>query len=59
VGIDISAGELSRILTEGKNVFHQEKAELLPTALAVSSYVQVERYRGEASGAQWFLHPNR
>jgi hypothetical protein len=42
LGIDISAGELSRILTEGKDVFHQEKAELLPTALAVSSYIQVD-----------------
>ena len=42
LGIDISAGELSRILTEGKDAFHQEKAELLPTALAVSAYVQVD-----------------
>jgi Transposase IS66 family len=42
LGIDISAGELSRILTEGKDTFHQEKAELLPTALAVSTYVQVD-----------------
>src|SRR3954447_17051733 len=42
LGIDISAGELSRILTEGKGAFHQEKAELLPAALAVSSYVEVD-----------------
>lgn len=42
LGIDISAGELSRILTEGKAPFHQEKAELLPAALAVSAYVQVD-----------------
>jgi Transposase IS66 family len=42
LGIDISAGELSRILTEGKEAFHQEKAELLPAALAVSSYVEVD-----------------
>jgi hypothetical protein len=41
-GIDISAGELSRILTEGKDAFHQEKAELLPAALAVSTYAQVD-----------------
>src|SRR4051794_20158145 len=50
LGIDISAGELSLILTEGKDAFHQEKAELLPAALAVSSYVQVDdtgaRHRG-------------
>lgn len=42
LGIDISAGELSYILTEGKDAFHQEKAELLPTALAVSPYIQVD-----------------
>src|SRR6266436_4492155 len=42
LGIDISAGELSRLLTEGKDPFHQEKAELLPAALAVSAYVQVD-----------------
>jgi hypothetical protein len=50
LGIDISAGELSRILTEGKDGFHQEKAELLPAALAVSDYVEVDdtgaRHRG-------------
>src|SRR3954469_3879931 len=50
LGIDISAGELSRILTEGKQAFHQEKAELLPAALAVSSYIEVDdtgaRHRG-------------
>jgi transposase IS66 family protein len=62
-GIDISAGELSRILTEGKGTFHREKAELLPTALAVSSYVQVDdtvaRHQGHEGfcthiGNEWF-----
>jgi hypothetical protein len=42
LGIDISAGELSRLLIEGKDAFHQEEAELLPAALAVSPYVQVD-----------------
>jgi hypothetical protein len=50
LGIDISAGELSRILTEGKDAFHREKDELLPAALAVSAYVEVDdtgaRHRG-------------
>jgi len=50
LGIDISAGELDRILTEGKDAFHREKDELLPAALAVSSYVEVDdtgaRHRG-------------
>ena len=42
LGIDISAGELNRILTEKNAAFHQEKGELLPAALAVSDYVQVD-----------------
>src|SRR3954454_23835851 len=42
LGIDISAGQLCRILTQGKDAFDQEKAELLPAALAVSAYVQVD-----------------
>jgi Transposase IS66 family len=50
LGIDISAGELDRILTEGKGAFHREKDELLPAALAVSTYVEVDdtgaRHRG-------------
>src|SRR4051812_14495569 len=41
-GIDISTGQLSRILTEGKDAFHQEKVELLPAGLEVSTYVQVD-----------------
>jgi hypothetical protein len=50
LGIDISAGELCRILTEQKEAFHQEKDALLPAALAVSAYVEVDdtgaRHRG-------------
>jgi hypothetical protein len=42
LGVDISTGQLSRILTEGKDAFHQEKSELLPAGLAVSAYVQVD-----------------
>jgi len=51
LGIDISAGELNRILTEGKDDFHREKDELLPAALAVSTYIEVDdtgaRHRGQ------------
>jgi hypothetical protein len=42
LSIDISTGQLSGILTEGKDLFHQEKAELLPAGLEVSTYVQVD-----------------
>jgi Transposase IS66 family len=41
-GIDISAGQLSLILTEKAGAFHQEKDQLLPAALEVSPYVQVD-----------------
>src|SRR4051812_39901195 len=50
LGIAISAGQLSRILTEDKEPFHAEKGALLPAGLAVSTYVQVDdtgaRHRG-------------
>ena len=38
-GIDISAGQLHRILTENKDLFHQEKAELLAAGLTASSFI--------------------
>jgi hypothetical protein len=38
-GIDISAGQLSRLLTEGRDDFHQEKAEVLRAGLQTASYI--------------------
>jgi hypothetical protein len=38
-GIDMSAGQLHRILTENKEPFHQEKDELRAAGLVQSSYV--------------------
>ena len=38
-GIDISAGQLHRILTENKDSFHQEKAEVLAVGLVESSFI--------------------
>lgn len=38
-GVDISAGQLHRILTDNKDAFHQEKTEVLAAGLAVSSYI--------------------
>jgi hypothetical protein len=50
-GIDISTGQLHRILTENKDHFHQEKAEVLATGLAESSYVGTDdtgaRHKGK------------
>lgn len=41
-GIVISAGQISHILTEDKQIFHEEKAELLTAGLATASYIQVD-----------------
>jgi hypothetical protein len=38
-GIDISTGQLHRILTENKEIFHQEKGEILAAGLVESSYI--------------------
>jgi Transposase IS66 family len=50
-GIDISAGQLHRILTEDHAAFHQEKSEILTAALAESSYLGTDdtgaRHRGK------------
>ena len=42
LGIDISAGQIDRILTENKDGFHQEKAEVLRAGLEESSYIGVD-----------------
>jgi Transposase IS66 family len=64
-GIDISAGQLHRILTENKDVFHQEKGEVLATGLAESSYIGTDdtgaRQQGKngyctALGNDWFAY---
>jgi len=50
-GIDISAGQLHRILTENKDTFHQEKGEVLAAGLTESSYIGTDdtgaRHRGQ------------
>jgi hypothetical protein len=42
LGLDLSAGELSRLLTENHERFHQEKAEVLQAGLQSSAYVGVD-----------------
>jgi hypothetical protein len=41
-GVDISSGQLSRLLIERHDAFHAEKNGILTTALHVSPYVQVD-----------------
>jgi transposase IS66 family protein len=51
LGIDISTGQIDRLLTEGHEPFHAEKDALLPAAREVSSYFQADdtsaRHLGE------------
>lgn len=42
LGFTISGGQINRILTEDKKVFHQEKAELLTAGLASARYLQAD-----------------
>ena len=41
-GVDISTGQLNLILTEDKDIFHNEKDDILSTGLKVSDYVNVD-----------------
>lgn len=42
LGVNISAGQISRIITEGKDRFHAEKDEILRVGLEISRYVNVD-----------------
>ena len=42
IGIEISAGKISNILTKGNDVFHKEKASLLKAGMENSSYITVD-----------------
>lgn len=60
LGIDISAGQLNRILTENKDAFHEEKEELLTTGLKVVSHVGTDdtgaRHQGRTGIATVISH---
>lgn len=62
-GVEISSGQLSRILTEKKESFHHEKEAMFATGLQGSPYVQVDdtgaRHQGKNGycthiGNEWF-----
>lgn len=63
LGVDISTGQVNRIITENKDRFHAEKDEILRVGLAISQYVNVDdtgaRHRGKNGycthiGNEWF-----
>jgi hypothetical protein len=41
-GVDISSGQINRILSEKQDIFHHEKDSLLKAGLSASSYVSVD-----------------
>ncbi len=51
----MSAGQLNPLLTEDHSPFHQEKAEIKATGLAVSAYVQADDTRCPLSRSQRLL----
>ncbi|MGH2412726.1 MAG: hypothetical protein ACRDEA_03315 [Microcystaceae cyanobacterium] len=62
-GIDISSGQLNRLLVEDKEAYHAEKEDILRVGLSVSSYINTDdtsaRHQGVNSyctqiGNQWF-----
>ncbi len=63
LGIDISTGQLNRILVENQEKYHAEKREILRVGLRVSSYINTDdtsaRHQGVNSycthiGNEWF-----
>jgi hypothetical protein len=51
LGVDISAGQVNRLITEGHEAFYQEKDSLLPAAREVSAFLQTDdtsaKHRGK------------
>jgi len=51
LGVDISVGQVNRIITEAKDRFHAEKDEILRVGIAISKYINVDdtgaRHRGK------------
>lgn len=62
-GVRISSGQLHRLITEGKELFHLEKSEILRVGLQVSRHIHVDdtgaRHQGKNGycthiGNEWF-----
>ncbi len=41
-GVDISTGQINRIITEGKDLYHEEKDMILSTGLKFSNHINVD-----------------
>ena len=62
-GVEMSSGQLHRLITEGKEQFHREKDEILRVGLRVSGHIHVDdtgaRHQGKNGycthiGNEWF-----
>ena len=58
LGVELSSGRLSRFITDGLDVFHDEKDQLLQAGLSVSQYVHTDDTGARHDGKQ-LLHPYR
>lgn len=56
-GVQISAGQLNRIITEGHGRFHEEKQEILRVGLEVSRYVNVDDTAARHQGQNGYCTP--
>jgi len=54
IGVDISSGQLNRLLTEGHERFHREKADMLRAGLEVSSYLNADDTGARHRGQNWY-----
>ena len=52
--VDISAGQVNRIITENKDRFHEEKDSILAAGLDVSRYIQVDDTGARHQGKNGF-----
>ena len=56
LGVCISTGQLSQMLTDGHELFHQEKGDLLPAAREVSKYFQTDDTTARQLGKNAHTH---
>ncbi len=56
LGIDISAGQLSNILTEKKDIFHQEVADILSVGLDLSPEIRTDDTPSHHKGKKGFCN---
>lgn len=55
-GVDISTGQIDRLLNEGHQAFHQEKDELLPAGLAVSRHIHTDDTSARHAGKNGYAN---